>query len=133
MDVKTVYLNGNLKEEVYTKQLEWFSSSGGEHLVCKLKKSIYGLKQASRQWYLKFHDVISSFGFVENITDQCIYQKVSGSKICFLVLYVDDILLATNDKGLPHEVKQFLFETLTWRIWVMRLMSLALRYIETIF
>ena len=95
------------------KQPEGFSSSGGEHLVCKLKKSIYGLKQASRQWYLKFHDVISSFGFVENITDQCIYQKVSGSKICFLVLYVDDILLATNDKGLPHEVKQFLFETLT--------------------
>jgi hypothetical protein len=61
-----------------------------------------------RQWYLKFHNVISSFGFVENIMDQCIYQKISGSKICFLVLYVDDILLATNDKGLLHEVKQFL-------------------------
>ncbi|RVW83861.1 Retrovirus-related Pol polyprotein from transposon TNT 1-94 [Vitis vinifera] len=90
-------------EEVYMKQPEGFSSSGGEHLVCKLKKSIYELKQASRQWYLKFHDVISSFGFVENIMDQCIYQKVSGSKICFLVLYVDDILLATNNKGLLHE------------------------------
>jgi hypothetical protein len=77
-------------------------------LICKLKKSIYGLKQASRQWYLKFHNVIFSFGFVENIMDQCIYQKVSGSKIYFLVLYVDDILLATNDKGLLHEVKQFL-------------------------
>ena len=68
------------------------------------------MKQASRQWYLKFHDVISSFGFMENIMDQCIYHKVSGSKICFLVLYVYDILLATNDKGLLHEVKQFLFE-----------------------
>ena len=92
------------------KQPEGFSSNGGEHLVCKLKKSIYGLKQTSRQWCLKFHDVISSFGFVENIMDQCIYQKVSGSKICFFVLYVDDILLATNDKDLLHEVKQFLFE-----------------------
>ena len=40
--------------------------------------------------------------------DQCIYLKVSGSKVCFLVLYVDDILFATNDKGLLHEVKQFL-------------------------
>ena len=90
------------------KQPEGFSSSDGEHLVCKLKKSIYGLKQASRQWYFKFHGVISSFGFVENPMDQCIYQKVSGSKICFLVLYVDDILLATNDKGMLHEVKQFL-------------------------
>ena len=108
MDVKTTFLNGNLEEEVYMKQPKGFSSSEGEHLVCKLKKSIYGLKQASRQWYLKFHEVITSFGFEENIMDQCIYQKVSGSKICFLVLYVDDILLATNDKGLLYEVKQFL-------------------------
>ena len=76
--------------------------------MCKLKKSIYGLKQASRQWYLKFHNVISLFGFVENVMDQCIYLKVSGSKVCFLVLYVDDILLAINDNGLLHEVKQFL-------------------------
>ncbi|KAL5827481.1 hypothetical protein ACOSQ4_019278 [Xanthoceras sorbifolium] len=110
MDVKTAFLNGDLEDEVYMKQPEGFPSSDGEQLVCKLKKSIYGLKQASRQWYLKFHNVISSFGFVENIMDQCIYQKVSGSKICFLVLYVDDILLATNDKGLLHEVKQFLSE-----------------------
>jgi len=108
MDVKTTFLNGDLEEEVYMKQPEGFPSSDGEQLVCKLKKSLYGLKQASRQWYLKFHNVISSFGFVENIMDQCIYLKVSGSKICFLVLYVDDILLATNDKGLLHEVKQFL-------------------------
>jgi hypothetical protein len=96
MDVKTAFLNGDLKEEVYMKQLERFPSSDGEQLVCKLKKSIYGLKQASRQWYLKFHNVISSFDFVENIMDQCIYQKVSGSKICYLVLYVDEILLPTN-------------------------------------
>jgi hypothetical protein len=108
MDVKTTFLNGDLEEEVYMKQPEGFPSSDGEQLVCKLKKSLYGLKQASRQWYLKFHNVISSFGFVENIMDQCIYLKVSGSKICFLVLYVDDILLATNDKGLLYEVKQFL-------------------------
>ena len=52
--------------------------------------------------------MISSFGFEENIIYQCIYHKVSGSKICYLILYVDDILLASNDKGLLHEVKQFL-------------------------
>ena len=110
MDVKTTFLNGNLEEEVYMKQPEGFSSSEGEHLVCKIKKSIYGLKQASRQWYLKFHEVITSFSFEENIMDKCIYQKVSGSNICFLVLYVGDILLATNDKGLLYEVKQSLQE-----------------------
>ncbi|CAJ2671288.1 unnamed protein product [Trifolium pratense] len=108
MDVKTAFLNGDLEEEVYMKQPEGFFSNDGEHLVCKLKKSIYGLKQASRQWYLKFHGIISSFGFVENPMDQCIYQKVSGSKTCFLILYVDDILLASNNNGLLHEVKQFL-------------------------
>ena len=51
---------------------------------------------------------MNSFGFEENIMDQCIYQKVSENKICFLVLYVDDILLATSDKVLLYEVKQFL-------------------------
>ena len=55
------------------KQPEGFSSREGEHLVCKLKKSIYDLKQASHQWYYKFHGVITSFGFVENPMDQCIY------------------------------------------------------------
>ena len=108
MDVKTAFLNGDIEQKVYMKQLEGFSFREGGHLVCKFKKSIYGLKQASRQWYYKFHGVIISFGFVENPMDQCIYQKVSGSKTCFLVLYVDDILLATNDKGMMHGVKQFL-------------------------
>ena len=107
MGVKTTFLNGDVEEEVYMKKPKIFSSSYGEHLMCKLKKSIYGLKQAFRQWYLKFQDVISSFGFVENVTDQYIYEKVSGSKICFLTLYVDDILLATNDKNLPYEMKQY--------------------------
>ena len=68
------------------------------------------MKQASHQWYLKFHNIIYSFGFVESVIDQCIYLNVSESKVCFLVLYVDDILLATNDKGLLHEVKQFISE-----------------------
>ena len=105
MDVKTAFLNGNLEEEIYMDQPEGFSVKGKEHMVCKLKKSIYGLKQASRQWYLKFNDTITSFGFQENTVDRCIYMKVSGSKFIFLVLYVDDILLATNDLGLLHQTK----------------------------
>ena len=63
MNVKTSFLNGSLEEEVYMDQPEDFSIEGKEHLACKLKKSIYGLKQASRQWYLKFNDTITSFGF----------------------------------------------------------------------
>ena len=108
MDVKTTFLNGDLEEEVYMKQPEGFITNRNDHIVCKLKKSIYGLKQASCQWYLKFHNVIFSFRFMENVMDQCIYHKVSVSKIIFLVLYVDDILLASNNLGLLHEVKRFL-------------------------
>ena len=108
MDVKTAFLNGSLEEEVYMDQPEGFSIEGKEHLACKLKKSIYGLKQAFRQWYLKFNDTITSFGFKENTVDRCIYLKVSGSKFISLILYVDDILLASSDLGLLHETKKFL-------------------------
>ena len=108
IDVKTVFLNGDLEEEVYMDQPEGFVTTGNEKLVCKLNKSIYGLKQASRQWYLKFNNIIVSYGFVENTVDQCIYMKVSGSEFIILVLYVDNIFLATNDVGLLHNVKKFL-------------------------
>ena len=80
MDVKTAFLNGDLEQEVYMKQPEGFSSSNDEHLVCKLKKSIYGLKKASRQWYSKFHNVISSFDFVESIMNQCYTIRSMGVK-----------------------------------------------------
>jgi transposase InsO family protein len=106
MDVKTAFLNGDLDEEIYMEQPQGFSEN--DRLVCKLNKSIYGLKQASRQWYIKFSKVIVTFGFTENIVDQCVYLKESGSKFIILMLYVDDILLATNDMKLLSETKQFL-------------------------
>jgi hypothetical protein len=81
---------------------------GKEHMRCKIKKSIYGLKQVSRQWYLKFDEVIKKFGFIENQVDNCIYFKIKESICIILVLYVDDILLACSDKNLLHETKGFL-------------------------
>ena len=62
IDVKTTFLNGDL-EEVYMAQPMGFESEKGSHLVCKLRRSIYGLKQASHQWYIKFHSVVSKYGF----------------------------------------------------------------------
>ena len=108
MDVKTAFLNGTLEDNFYMDQPEGFSIKGKEHLACKLKKSIYKLKQASRQWYLKFNDITTSFGFKENIIDLCIYLKVSGSKFIFSILYVDDIFLVSSDLDLLHETKKFL-------------------------
>ena len=112
MDVKTAFLNENLDEEVFMYQLEGFVVEGKEHMVCKLKNSSYELKQASWQWYLKFNDTITSFGFKENIVDRCIYLKINGSKFIYLILYVDDILLTTNDLGLLHQTKEFLSKNL---------------------
>jgi hypothetical protein len=66
MDIKIVFLNGDLQESVYMAQPGGFAIEGKEHMGCRLKKSIYGLKQASRQWYLKFDKVIKKFGFVES-------------------------------------------------------------------
>ena len=83
MDVKTVFLNGDLEENVYMDQPMGFSIEGKEHMMCKLKKSIYGLKQGSRQWYLEFNDTIISFRCKENIVYRCMYLKVSGSKVIF--------------------------------------------------
>ena len=63
MDVKTTFLNENLVEDVYMSQPTGFEKVGKEHIVCKLHKSIYFLKQASKQWYLKFDEVVTTNGF----------------------------------------------------------------------
>lgn len=91
-------------------QPEGFETNESSHLICKLKKSIYSLKQASRQWYQKFYQVIRSFGSKKNVVDRCIYHKISGSKFIFLVLYVYDILLVSSDIGMSHEIMTFLLK-----------------------
>ena len=107
MDVKTAFLNGDIDETIYMVQPKNFVLGDTKKMVFKLKKSIYELKQASRQWYY-IHRVIILSGFEMNMVDDCIYHKFSGSKHIYLVLYVDDILLATNDIGMLHETKRFL-------------------------
>ncbi|CAL8162703.1 unnamed protein product [Prunus armeniaca] len=76
VDVRPTFLNGDLHEEIFMQQPLGFVERGMESMVCILNKSIYGLKQASRQWYLKFDKVITTFGFAENKFDECIYLKV---------------------------------------------------------
>jgi len=69
MDVKTAFLNGNLKEEISMMQPEGFIVKNQEHMVCKLKRYIYGLKQASRSWNIRFDQAIKSFGFEQNLDE----------------------------------------------------------------
>ena len=108
MDVKTAFLNGNIDEELYMVQLEGFVDPKDAGKVCKLQRSIYRLKQASRSWNLRFDEVIKEFGFVQNVEESCIYKKVSESSVAFLVLYVDNILLIGNVLNLLNSVNEYL-------------------------
>jgi hypothetical protein len=108
MDVKVVFLNGNLTEDVYMIQPEGFVDPKHAGKICKLQKSIYGLKQASQSWNLRFDEVVKEFSFIKNIEEPCVYKKVSGSAVVFLVLYVDDILLMGNNIPMMEVVKSSL-------------------------
>ena len=108
MDVKTAFLNGNLEESIYMAQPEGFIKKGQEQKICKLQKSIYGLKQASRSWNIKFDTRIKSYDFEQNVDEPCVYKKVVDSIVAFLVLYIDDILLIGNDVGYLTNIKKWL-------------------------
>ncbi|GJU83576.1 retrotransposon protein, putative, ty1-copia subclass [Tanacetum coccineum] len=108
MDVKTAFLNGYLNEEVYMEQPEGFVNPKYPNRVCKLKRSIYGLKQASRQWNKRFDDEIKKFGFSQNADEPCVYLKASGSNVTFLILYVDDILIMGNHIPMLQDIKSYL-------------------------
>ncbi|GJY23275.1 retrotransposon protein, putative, ty1-copia subclass [Tanacetum coccineum] len=108
MDVKTTFFNEKLTEDVFMAQPEGFENAKYPKRVCKLQKAIYGLKQASRSWNLCFHEKVTQFGFSRSEDESCVYVKVSGSVVVFLVLYVDDILLIGNDIPTLQSVKDWL-------------------------
>ena len=75
MDVKTAFLHGNLEEEILMDQPEGFIEEGTEDMVCLLKRSLYGLKQSPRQWYLRFDEFMISHGYCRSQYDSCVYFK----------------------------------------------------------
>ena len=78
MDVKTAFLNGNLEEDIYMRQSEGFIAKRQEHMVCKLQRNIYELKQASRSWNIRFDQAIKTFGFDKNPDEPCMYKRIQG-------------------------------------------------------
>ncbi|GJS17702.1 retrotransposon protein, putative, ty1-copia subclass [Tanacetum coccineum] len=108
IDVKTAFLNGHLDEDIYMVQPEGFVDPKHPRKVCKLQRSIYGLKQASRSWNKRFDEEIKRFGFTQNLDEPCVYQKASGSNVTFLILYVDDIIIMGNHIPSLQSVKDYL-------------------------
>ncbi|KAJ9546691.1 hypothetical protein OSB04_019234 [Centaurea solstitialis] len=97
LDVKTAFLYGDLEETIYMKQPDGYVSDSNPDYVCKLKKSLYGLKQSPRQWYKKFNSFMLSLGFERSENDACVYHRQSDGIFTYLLLYVDDMLIACRD------------------------------------
>ncbi len=103
MDVETAFLNGDLQEDVYLQQPEGFERGGSDY-ICKLKKSLYGLKQSPRCWNLKLHDYLIKAGYVQGKADPCVYHREKKTGI--IAVYVDDLLLAADQEEKLKKMKQ---------------------------
>jgi hypothetical protein len=109
MDVITAFLNGFLQEEVYMTLPKGLDIPNKQHLVCKLKKSLYGLKQSSHTWYNRLNSFLLSINFIQTDANSNIYICHQKHRFIILVIYVDETLLITNDPhGLLTKTKQAL-------------------------
>ena len=94
LDVKTTFLHGDLEEDIYMQQPQGYEVKGKENLVWRLKKSMYGLKQAPQQRYLKFDKFMTEQGYDRCHFDHCVYfKRLYNERYIILLLYVDDILV----------------------------------------
>ena len=99
LDVKTAFLHGDLEEEIYMSQADGLRVAGNKKLVCSLKKSLYGLKQLPRQWYKRFDSFMLAQDYTRSQFDHCVYfRKLADQSYIYLLLYVDDMLIACKSK-----------------------------------
>ena len=107
MDVVIAFLNGELEEEIYMQQPDGYALPGKEHLVCKLKKSLYGLKQSPRCWNKAFQEYMEQIGFNESAADPCVYIRAMNT-MNVVAVYVDDLILIAATLEEMQEVKKSL-------------------------
>lgn len=114
LDFTSAYLNGNVEEEIYMEIPEELSTvleddryqKESRTKVCRLQKAIYGLKQSGRQWYKKLDLRLKELGMKSLDADACVYHYKEGNNLTLLVIYVDDLIIASSDKRKVAELKQ---------------------------
>ncbi|KAL0303814.1 UNVERIFIED_CONTAM: Retrovirus-related Pol polyprotein from transposon RE1 [Sesamum radiatum] len=107
LDVNNAFLHGSLDEDVYMVPPDGLLGvESGQ--VCKLQKSLYGLKQASRQWNLELTTKLLDFGFKQSTHEHCLFIKQSATEFTALLVYVDDILLTGSSEAALHSVRDYL-------------------------
>lgn len=112
MDVETAYLHAPIDHEVYVEQPEGYEqeSETGEKIVCKLEKSLYGLKQSGRNWNAVLHECLTENGFMQNPADNCVYTREKPNEKVILIVWVDDLIIAASSESILESVKGMLTE-----------------------
>jgi hypothetical protein len=108
LDVYNAFLHGDLSEEIYMSPPPGLLRQGEEQLMCHLYKFLYGLKQASRQWFAKFSKAICSAGFKQSQADHSLFTRQRDKSFTALLIYVDDILITGNDPVSVAMTKKFM-------------------------
>ncbi|KAJ7982285.1 Retrovirus-related Pol polyprotein from transposon TNT 1-94 [Quillaja saponaria] len=103
LDVNNAFLHGDFIEEVYMEIPPGFSCQKIEGKICKLKKSMYGLKQSPRAWFDRFSWAMLSFGYQQSNADHTMFIKHCNGKITILIVYIDDIVVIGDN---PEEVSR---------------------------
>lgn len=108
MDVKTAYLHAPIDEEIFLEQPEGFEnmSETGEKLVCRLKKSLYGLKQSGRNWYKLLNDHLEQDDFLRNLSDHCVYRKQIENDTIIVIIWVDYLIIAASNNDVLDTFKE---------------------------
>jgi hypothetical protein len=112
VDVVSAFLNGDLEEEIFLRLPEGADIKHSN--IVRLNKSIYGLKQSSRNWFIKFKTVILEFGFKQSEADPCMFYKRAGNILLIIVIYVDDGLIV-GPRDMVDEIKVYLFDKFKMR------------------
>jgi len=106
MDVKSVFLNGDLMEEVYVQQPPRFVVKGGSGKVLKLKKALYGLREARRAWNAKLDSELVKLGFVRNPLEHVVYRILGQDGLLLVAVYVDFLIITCTSKASIESFKK---------------------------